>query len=184
MLRICLLVLSILYFLPIVDAQEREGSLPNPIVFEAHYVGEGMSWIQGKFLILRVYSNGNLEYLEYEDIAVENYQKKVFLRNHKLSEIQLSVFLEFLVSQEFRSLPDKYSSFSSTIDHKEDLIFKVLQTDAARLIVAENFKPELAQAKTIYPATLIGLACWAEHARKDANVKFFFRESECSPSFK
>lgn len=145
------------------------------VLLEAHYSSKGMlSWRDGDHLIAKIYSDG---IVEYEDVEIRNGVSISSLRRATLSKEELSDLSEFLKSNDVQGLSNEYAAFSTTIDHSEDLILKIRNGSQFKEIKVENFKPDLPEISVKYPKALVRVACWAEFARKNAQVRFFLRES-------
>jgi hypothetical protein len=150
----------------------------KPIMLEVYYSGAGNWWLAGKHLIARVYSDG---FVEYDDISPASEIPEINNRRNTILQSETILGLStFLTTTEVGKISRNYESFSSTLDHTEDVVIKIKKKNGFKKISIINFKPELPQANKKYPKELIRLMCWADSVRKDAILKFFFRETTCS----
>ena len=156
------------------SVEKQEASSSRKVLVEARYSGIGMSRAEGNRLIARIYDDGLVEYEDVKDLhSVADYE----MRTAKLTEAELKRLSRLLIQPEVGSLADSYAAFSPTIDHREDLTLRIYFQGAHKQIEVENFKPELPKANAFYPPKLLSVTCWTEFARKDARIKFFFRET-------
>lgn len=173
--KLVLLVMCILLSPHFAEAHGADLQEKKHILLEAHYSARGMlSWVDGEHLIAKIYSDG---VVEYEDVEIKNGAPSPYLRRATLSRDDLNSLSELLKSSDVQGLSSKYAAFSTTIDHSEDLLLKITTGNKVKEIMVENFKPDLPEASAKYPKALIRVACWAELARKNAQARFFFRES-------
>jgi len=156
------------------NGQKQDAPASRRVLVEARYLGVGMSAFDGNRLIARIYDDG---LVEYEDVKDQHSLADYEMRTAKLTEEELKRLSRLLIQPEVGSLANSYAAFSSTIDHREDLTLSVYFQGANKQIEVENFKPELPKAKAFYPPKLLSVTCWTEFARKDARIKFFFRET-------
>ena len=170
---ISILAVSILsWFVTSVEKQDAPPS--RRVLVEARYSGIGLSGIEGNHLIARIYDDGLVEYEDIKDLhSFADYE----MRNAKLTEEELKRLLRLLIQPEVGALANSYAAFSPTIDHRENLTLRVYFQGTQKQIEVENFKPELPKASAFYPSKLLSVTCWTEFARKDARIKFFFRET-------
>jgi len=153
---------------------QKQVPVSRKVLIEARYSGIGMSGTEGNRLIARIYNDGLVEYDDVKDLhSFASYE----VRTAKLTEEELKTLLRLLSQPEVQLLSDSYAALSPTIDHRENLTVRIYFRGTDKHIEVENFKPELAKANAFYPRKLISVTCWAEFARKDARIKFFFRET-------
>lgn len=158
----------------LVSGQRAGIQQSRSLLLEARYLGVGMSGIDGDHLIARIYSDG---VIEYEDLKSLRTFPRYYQRTAKLTEKELTDLSSLLSSADLGSLSGSYPAFSSTIDHRENLTLRFSFRGAIKQVEVENFKPDLPKASSAYPRKLLTVACWAEFARKNARLRFFFRES-------
>lgn len=171
-----LIVIATVVFLgtSLVSRQRTGVQKGRSLLLEARYLGVGMSGIEGDHLIARIYGDG---VVEYEDLKSLRTFPRYYLRTAKLTEKELTDLSKLLSSADLGSLSEGYPAFSSTIDHRENLTLRFSFRGAMKQVEVVNFKPDLPEASAVYPRKLLSVACWAEFARKNARLRFFFRES-------
>jgi hypothetical protein len=123
------------------------------VVVEAFYIGAGMSGIKGKHLISRVCSDGTIE---YEDVKINGEQTVFFLKTMVLPQEDMKDLLLLLKSGETKKLLNTYESFSTTIDHSEDLLIRIFGEEEKEIKI-KNFKPDIQRIREKYPTDLINL---------------------------
>ena len=158
-----------------VIGQTRGSAEGKRVLLEARYLGVGLSGIEGDRLVARIYSDGMVE---YDDLKKLNNFPEYYQRTAQLSASELSALSTLLRSDKLASLSESFPTFSSTIDHRTDLTLRFSTGTQTREIRVENFKPELDGALKVYPSDLFTLACWAEFARKNARLQFFFEKPD------
>jgi hypothetical protein len=170
------IVVTLLAFLGTTLSSKENRDTPDTgrFLLEARYLGEGLIGIEGDHLIARIYSDGTVE---YEDLKSLTTAPEYYQRTAKLTTKELTDLSKLLDSKGLRSLSESYPSISSTIDHRENLTLRFYSGGSIKQVKVENFKPHLVKANNAYPQKLLALACWAEFARKNARLRFFFRES-------
>lgn len=159
----------------LVSGQRAGVQKARSLLLEARYLGVGMSGIEGEHIIARIYSDGEVE---YEDLKSFSEFPRYYLRTAKLTKKELTDLSRLLSSADLGSLSESYPAFSSTIDHRENLTLRFSFRGSIKQVEVVNFKPDLPKASTVYPRKLLSVACWAEFTRKNARVKFLFRESK------
>ena len=173
---ILIIISSILVFMHTIGAQNAPLKVDSRVLLEAHYSSKGMlSWRDGSHLIARIYNNGTVE---YEDVEVKKGVSNSYFRHTTLSQEELQNISAFLKSKEVQNLSSRYAAFTTTIDHSEDLIIKIINDDQIKEIKVDNFKPDVPKVASKYPKSLLHIACWAEIARKNTETRFFFRDSQ------
>lgn len=158
----------------LVVGQTKGSAEEKRVLLEARYLGTGLSGIEGDRLIARIYSDG---VIEYDDLRRLRSFPEYYQRTARLSASELTALSKLLRRDKLASLSESYPAFSSTIDHRTNLTLRFSTGTETKEIRVENFKPELEGALKAYPRDLMTLACWAEFARKNARLKFFFDQT-------
>jgi hypothetical protein len=154
-------------------AQELDFCKRGTVIFEAYYVGVGMSGIQGKRTISKVCSDRTVQ---YEDLKANKPTSAFYFRSRRLSVEEYAEFLRLLAETEIRNLKGDFKTETSTIDHSEDLLILISKPYVSEINVT-NFKPDIEKARKKYPVGLMKLACASISLRENAELVFFFRES-------
>jgi len=173
-MRLRLITVSmIIYFVagPTIFSQTSE----NQVILEARIAGTGMSWIQGKHLLAKVYIDGKIE---YEDLKEDGRSDEFYIKVGKLSQENIERLRAFLNSGSVAHLPKKVPSVTPTIDHIEEIFVTIYRDDGAQTVSVINFSPNSKKAREAYSPELLRLMCWIEHARKNAILKAFGDETE------
>ncbi len=157
-----------------VSGQNTNAPITRSLLLEARYRGVGLSGIEGDRLIARIYNDGTIE---YDDLRSLNTHPEYYQRTAKLTGKELANLSSFLSSAELASLLASYPAFTSAIDHRTDLTLVFSFRGGVKRVEVENFKPLMDKESKVYPQGLLVLACWAEFARKNAKLSFFFWES-------
>jgi len=174
MIKIFIILLSTLTLLPIGSfAQSSEFCIGKTVLFEADYVGAGMSGIQGNHLIAKICEDRTVQ---FEDVRQTKAGVEYVLRERKLSRVHYEKVRDYLDNPEAKKLDEKYPAFTSTLDHSEDLIMTIF-VDGAKRITVSNFKPDIPAVSVKYPLGLLKLGCLANWVRGKSELVFFFRES-------
>jgi hypothetical protein len=155
-------------------AQHSGFCLGKKIVFEANYIGSGMSGIVGRHVISRVCTDRTVQ---YDEAIPTRSGEKYILKKRTLSKDRFDKLMQLLQSDEASSLRNEYPAATSTIDHSEDLLLSI-SIDNTKTIKVNNFKPDISSALKTYPLLLVKLSCSANAVRGSSETKFFFRESK------
>lgn len=172
MTRIGFIFFIILLAVGVSYSQKSSFCEKKSTVVEAFYIGAGMSGIKGKHLISRVCSDGTVQ---YEDVKMKGEEKQFVLKTVVLPQKDLQELLLILKSDETKKLFNIYEAYSSTIDHSEDLIIRILGEDVKEIQI-KNFKPDIELIRRKYPLELLTLACSVNKTRLESELRFFFRE--------
>ena len=169
---LCFLVLT-LFSKSLVAQRASTEPEKKRVIAEAVYSGSGMAKVVGKYLFARVYSDGSLEFDDYDE-------SKSFVRRYsKMTHKQRTRLTELLSDSETAEFLLRYEAIYPTIDHAENLDLRLLVNGTYVNLSVENFKPYHPRSRATYPPRLVQIMCFLETGRGADAFRFFGSTKHC-----